>query len=393
MTVSTRALCLSTLLTVCAMPAVAQTRPAVVSPDLDAGRRATFRIYAPQARAVTLRSPGDIPGLPRTPPPLTKDDRGVWTITVGPLDPGAYRYVLVVDEVATIDPVNPSISESLNNVWSLLYVAGSDFMDTKDVPHGSVASVTYRSKTLAQFRRMHVYTPPGYEAGREKYPVFYLLHGAGDNDEAWSSVGRAGFILDNLIAAKTAVPMIVVMPAGHTRREPPPGGTIGRVANDEFVGDFLGDVKPYVEAHYRALTDRSHTAIAGLSMGGGQTLNIFADHLDSYAYVGIFSSGLLRGWPGMLDPGGRPQPPADAPTAADWEHAHAATLDNASLKKGLKMLWLSTGKDDGLLSTTKATVDLLKQHGFAPAFTESPGGHTWINWRNYLREFVPQLFR
>ncbi len=147
---------------------------------------------------------------------LTKGDDGVWEITLGPVDPGAYRYLFNVDGVNVVDPRSPAISESNANVWSVVYVPGSDFMDTKDVPHGAVAAVYYDSTTLGRTRRMHVYTPAGYESGDKKYPVFYLLHGASDSDDSWTSVGRANFILDNLIAAGKAKPMIVVMPAGHT---------------------------------------------------------------------------------------------------------------------------------------------------------------------------------
>ena len=187
--------------------------PQVTSPEVSADRRISFRIYAPQAREIRLAA-GDIPGLGQN-TRLTKADNGVWELTTPALDPGAYRYNFNVDGVATIDPRNPSISESNNNVWSLVYVAGSDLFDSKAVPHGAVAEVTYRSSALGRDRRMHVYTPPGYQNGRDRYPVFYLLHGAGDNDDSWSTVGRAGFILDNLIATQKAKPMVVVMPAGH----------------------------------------------------------------------------------------------------------------------------------------------------------------------------------
>ncbi|MBZ5623909.1 MAG: esterase, partial [Acidobacteriia bacterium] len=332
----------------------------------------------------------------------TKGENGVWEITLGPVDPGAYRYNFNVDGVTVIDPRNPSISESNTNVWSLVYVPGSDLMDTREVPHGAVASVTYYSTALKRFRRMHVYTPPGYETGTSKYPIFYLLHGAGDCDEAWTSVGRAGFILDNLIAAKKVKPMLVVMPAGHTsttggaRGAPPAAG--GPAPVDEFTQDFMTDIMPYAETHYRVLADRAHRAIAGLSMGGSQTLNIAIPHLEKFAYVGVYSSGLIGAFGGGRG-AARGTPPAAAPIAPAaqqppaWEQQHMADLDNAAAKKGLKLLWFSTGVDDGLISTTKATVDMLKKHGFSPVFQESPGAHTWLNWRNYLIEFTPQLFQ
>ena len=363
--------------------------PQVVSPDVSADRRISFRIVAPQAREIRLNA-SDIPNLGQN-TRLTKADNGVWELTVGPLDSGAYRYNFNVDGVATIDPRNPAISESNNNVWSLVYVPGSDLFDSKAVPHGAVAEVTYKSATLGRDRRMHVYTPPGYENGRDRYPVFYLLHGAGDNDDSWSTVGRSGFILDNLIATGKAKPMVVVMPAGHTSRTN--ANAVGRSATDEFVGDFVNDVMPYVEKHYRVLTDRPNTAIAGLSMGGLQTLEVAIPRLDRFAYVGVYSSGLIGAFPNA---GGRGAAPAAAPASAgpvEWETINAAKLDDANLKKGLRLLWFGTGKEDFLLTTTNATVDLFKRHGFSPVFVESPGGHTWINWRNYLSEFAPQLFK
>jgi enterochelin esterase family protein len=370
--------------------------PQVVSPEISSDRRLTLRIFAPQAQAVRLAA-SDIPGVGQT-TTLTKADNGVWEVTLGPLDPGAYRYNFNVDGVATIDPRNPDVSGSNNNVWSLAYVPGSDLFDIKDVPHGTVAEVTYRSTALKQFRRMHVYTPPGYESGSERLPVFYLLHGAGDNDDAWSSVGRAGFILDNLIAARKARPMLVVMPAGHTSRTA--ASAIGRTATEEFVADFVTDVMPYVEKHYRVLTDRANTAIAGLSMGGGQTLHVAIPRLERFAYIGVYSSGLLGAFPELPSRAGRGAAPAPVSTterpvltATEWAKLNAATLDNPALKKGLRLFWFATGKDDFLLATTVATVDLFKKHGFAVVFEQSPGGHTWINWRNYLAAFAPQLFQ
>ena len=367
--------------------------PQVVSPDVSAERRISFRILAPQAREVRLNA-SDIPGLGQN-TRFTKADNGVWELTVGPIDSGAYRYNFNVDGVATIDPRNPGISESNNNVWSLVYVPGSDLSDSKAVPHGAVAEITYRSSTLGRDRRMHVYTPPGYENGRDRYPVFYLLHGAGDNDDSWSTVGRAGFILDNLIATQKAKPLVVVMPAGHASRSN--ANSVGRSATDEFVGDFVTDVMPYVEKHYRVHTDRPNTAIAGLSMGGLQTLEVAIPRLERFAYVGVYSSGLIGAFPNAGGRGGRGAAPAAATPApagpVEWEKVNAAKLDDANLKKGLRLLWFGTGKEDFLLSTTNATVDLFKRHGFSPVFVESPGGHTWINWRNYLSEFAPQLFR
>ena len=373
-------------------------QPAVISPEVTADRHITFRINAPQAQTIRMNA-SDIPNLGQS-SALSKGENGVWSTTVGPVEPGAYRYNFNVDGVATIDPRSPAISEANANAWSLVYVPGADFMDARDIPHGMVASVNYYSTALGKWRRMHVYMPPGYEINSEKYPVLYLLHGAGDNDDSWTSVGRANFILDNLIAAKKAKPMLIVMTAGHaTAAQGNAGGFLS--ATDDFARDFTTDVMPYIEKHYRVLTDRAHTAIAGLSMGGSQTLNIAIPHLNRFAYIGVFSSGLIGEFP-AAPRGGRgavAAPPvataaAAAPNPNTWENRNLAMLDNASLKKGLKLVWFAIGKDDNLIGTTAPlTVDLLKKHGFNPVFEHSEGGHTWINWRNYLNTFAPQLFQ
>ena len=273
--------------------------PAVVSPEVSADRRITFRINAPQAQAVRV-SGGDIPGLGQT-GVMTKGENGVWTFTSAPVPPGAYRYNFNVDGVAVIDPRNPLTSVSNNNVWSLALVPGSDVFDTKDVPHGAVASVTYYSAPLSGIAACTSTRRRATNPATTKYPVFYLLHGAGDSDEAWTSVGRAGIILDNLIAAKKAQPMIVVMPAGHTNGPTPgvgapaPALTIAAGQPDEFTQDFTMAIRPYIEKHYRVRTGRENRAIAGLSMGGSQTLNIAIPNLTDFAYIGVFSSGLLGG--------------------------------------------------------------------------------------------------
>src|SRR5690349_12488423 len=380
--------------------------PAVVSPEVTSERRVTFRILAPNAQKVELRSPGDIPGIGGrggSPLQFVKNSEGVWEATTNAIPAGAYRYVFAVDGVTVADSRNPVTSQTNTTIYSLAVVPGSDVFDTRNVPHGAVSSVYYNSTTLGGLRRAHVYTPPGYEAGRDKYPVFYLLHGAGDVDDSWTSVGRAGFILDNLIAAGKAKPMIVVMPAGHVNGA---GAALGAPAEsasapatpgsgarpDPFVNDFVNDLMPYIEKSYRVLTDRNSRAIAGLSMGGSQTLAIAIPHLDKFAYVGVFSSGILGG--GRRGRGAAPAPGTPQPPFGEaWEKQNLGALDNAAAKKGLRLLWFSTGKDDGLVTTTRSTVDLLKKHQFNPVFVESEGAYTWLNWRDYLSVFAPQLFQ
>ena len=357
--------------------------PEVVSPEVSKDHKVTFRVHAPNAERVTLVS-SDMAnigfGLE-----MVQGEQDVWEVTVGPIDPGAYRYMFNIDGATVADARNTSISQALSTVWSLADVPGSEFADTQKVPHGAVAEVTYYSDSLDRFRRMHVYTPPGYENGEGRFPVLYLLHGATDSDDSWSTVGRAGFILDNLIAAGKARPMIVVMPMGHTgpfRFGGPPGENNLFRQMEEFADDFEKDLRPLVEKNYRVHTDRAHRAIAGLSMGGAQTLNIAAGNLGDYAYLGVFSSGVF----GIA--GGPFSPPGPS-----WVEQHQKALDDAELKKGLKLVWFATGKEDFLLDTTVKTVEMLEKHGFGVTYKETTGGHTWINWREYLYEFAPLLFQ
>ena len=349
--------------------------PLVVSPEVLPDRRVTFRFYAPQAREVGVFF--EFNGQA-----MMKRADGVWETTLGPIEPGSYRYGFSIDGASVTDPRNVEVERMQVVTRSLVHVPGAAFMDTRDVPHGAVAVVTYYSNVLKKFRRAHVYTPTGYEANQQKYPVLYLLHGANESDQSWSTVGRAGFILDNLIADKKAVPMIVVMPNGHIDQTPPnlgrgaPGGPspLSRELAD-FPSEFVHDLMPYIETHYRTIPDRAHRAMAGLSMGGRQALDVTFANLDRFSAIGVFSSGLLGA------------------NAAEWEKNHLAALDDKKSKEGLKLVWFRTGSEDSLIGNSKTTVDMLKKHGFAATFTESPGAHTWINWRNYLHEFAPQLFR
>lgn len=361
-----------------------QRPPEFVSPEVKADGSVTLRVFAPQAKAVRLAG-GDLPKPnPFGPgPELKKAENGVWEVTVEKVRPGAYRYKFNMDGLEVADPKNPAASESLDTSWSLFTVPGSPVADLKEVPHGAVAAVPYFSKSLKKFRRMHVYTPPGYEKDAKTYPVFYLLHGATDSDASWGTVGKAGQVLDNLIAAGKAKPMIVVMPMGHTG----PfrfggGGNSFQTQMEEFDRDFQQDIRPLVESTYRVSPGRENRAIAGLSMGGAQTLNAAIPHLKDYAYVGVFSSGIF----GIDLPN-----PANGPS---FEETHKAALDDADAKKGLKLLWFATGKDDFLLNTTRATVKMLESHGFKVVNKETEGGHTWIVWRElYLPEFAQALFQ
>ncbi|MBN1997659.1 esterase [candidate division KSB1 bacterium] len=356
----------------------------LMSPRIKTDGQVKFSIYAPEADKVRLIS-SDMPGLMRG-AEMTEAENGIWSVTVGPVDPGSYRYNINVDGVSVIDPKNPKTSESNANTWSLIHIDGAEYMDTNQVPHGAVAEVTYYSTSLKRHRRMHVYTPPGYEKDAQKYPVFYLLHGAMDCDDSWSTVGRAGFILDNLIVGNKAKPMIVVMPAGHTGPFSFGGGRGGSSWLEEFEVDFKTDIVPYIENNYRVLSGRKNRAIAGLSMGGAHTLDIAFSDLASYGFIGVYSSGIF----GIT--GGRPGAPEQDP-GPSWEESHLETLEYAELKDGLEYFWFATGSDDFLVETSKATVEMFKKHKFDVIYKESSGGHTWINWREYLQEFTPHLFQ
>lgn len=374
-------LCIALASTAGAQPGPRTPNDTLHSPIVGANGSVTFQLYAPKANAVTLRSEGPAAFANQ---PMQKNAGGVWTLTTT-LAPDLYIYWYEADSVTVADPRNNHPRVNMTTVRSLLEVPGpaEEFIAERDVPHGEVAEVRYHSSSLGVPRRMHVYKPPGYGMSTARYPVLYLLHGAGDDDGSWLAPGRENFILDNLIAAGKAKPMIVVMPAGHTPR---PGGLFGPPGTpDPFIDDFLKDVMPYAEKHYRVLPGRTNRAIAGLSMGGDHTLRIGLPNLDKFAYIGVFSSGLL----GFFNYG----PAAGDSAAAVFARNNAATLNDPKVNEKIKVLWLSTGKEDFIMPYTKATLALFDAHHIKYTFTPSEGGHTWPNWRAYLETFAPLLFR
>jgi enterochelin esterase-like enzyme len=348
----------------------------VRSPEVLTDHRVTFRIYAPKASSVTVG--GDWAGA-SGPVKLERDDKGVWSATVGPLVPDFYSYIFSVDGVRTVDPKNAMIKQGISSLDSMVFVPGKEaaFEDNQQVPHGEIRQVWYQSTTLKTQRRMHIYTPPGYESSQERYPVFYLLHGGGDDDSGWSTVGRAGFIIDNLLAERKAKPMLIVMPNGSAPRPGTPGAAQVPGANREwFTNELLKDIVPFVEKTYRVLPESENRALAGLSMGGGQTLRVVTTHPDQFAYVGVWSAGIGR-------------------NAGDFEKQNAAFLENGDkINKDVKIFSISVGEKDALASTgSKSLSELLGKHGIKNELHVSGGAHTWINWRHYLNEFAPRLFR
>ena len=351
--------------------AFAQRVPPAPSARVNPDRTVTFRMEAP--KAADVRVSGD---LTKGEQALTRDDKGVWTLTIGPLDPAIYAYNFIVDGVRVLDPTSGFIKPGVTTNSTMLEVppAGNAFYDARPVPHGGVHVHWYDSKAVGAPRSFYVYTPPGYESGRGTYPVLYLLHGSGDTEAGWVQVGRANFILDNLIAEGKAKPMVVVMPFGH----PVPAvglGASGAAATDRnaFATELMGEILPAVESAYRISGKPEDRAIAGLSMGGGQSLSIGLANTERFGWIGVFSMG-LRG--------------SDA--EAPWARAVA---DADAVNKRLRLFWIACGKADSLLEPAQRLSETLTKRGVRHVFKISDGGHNWWVWRNYLAEFAPMLFQ
>jgi enterochelin esterase-like enzyme len=349
--------------------------------------RVTFRFCAPGASTVMMTT-GDMPDLfpfmmlSDLPPgmALTKDAKGLWSGTTDkPVAADTYRYGFRVDGVQVPDPrAVTSVRErsGVSSTFEMPGPAGAFQSFNKDVPHGSVTEINYWSGSLGAVRRAMIYTPPGYMNGAAKYPVLYLVHGAGDSDDSWTATGHAHYILDNLIAAGKATPMIVVMPFGHTPDRPVADPTAALINNDEFGNDLLQDLMPFVERNFRTINAPDSRAMAGLSMGGAHTLRFGLTHPELFHHIGIFSMGL-----GLRDPA---------------EVAQYQSANGVALKRGagqFKLVYYAIGKADFLYGTVAATRATLDKYGITYVYNESEGGHTWINWRRYLEDFAPRLFK
>ena len=338
----------------------------IVSPEVHRDRTVTIRLRAPSAKEVKVA--GEWPGGTAS---MTNDTNGVWSATVGPLEPDIYGYSVTVDGFAMVDPANPWVKPMRAVRTSVVEVPGEPprLWEFQSVPHGTVHEHTYFSKSLGVNRRLHVYTPPGYEKRPRTLPVLYLFHGSGDNDATWTSTGRAHFIADNLLAQHKARPMIIVMPDGHAFSGNPTQVSTNLISRnvEAFGEDLLKDVIPLIESTYRVKANRENRAIIGLSMGGGQSLAIGLKHRELFAWVGGMSSYL--------------------PNA---EKIVAETFPSA--KSNLKLLWIACGKDDRLIDNARQLSTALKQRNIPHEFKETPGNHSWPVWRRYLGEFMPVLF-
>ncbi len=366
----------------------------IISPEIMPDKKVTFKIYAKDATKISVS--GEWQAGFGASENLVRNDTGLFTLTVGPLKPELYGYTLTIDGVRTIDPANNQVRRDGVNYQSFFIIPGTEsdvYIHKHDVAHGNVTKVWYKSGVLGFDRRMYVYTPAGYEAGTGKLPVFYLLHGAGGDEDAWTTMGRAAQIMDNLIASGKAKPMIVVMTNGNANQAgaqndvppiPPVAGEQGMASYQRLAGKFeehlVKDVVPYIEKNYRVLTGRDNRAIAGLSMGGGHTQTITNNNPGMFGYIGVYSMGIM----------GMGQQNAEA--AAKQEQERLAKLD-ALNKSGFKLYWIACGKDDFVYQgviTLRANLDKV---GLKYVYRESTGGHTWANWRIYLSEFAPMLFK
>lgn len=365
-----RQLTIALLIVASASLANAQQAKPLASPEILPDGRVTFRLIAPKADEVLLT--GEF--LP-TPQSFVRDADGVWSVTVGPIAPEIYHYNFTIDGVRTIDPSNPQLKtgSTPSTISSVLEVRHPSpaFYDAQPVPHGEIRTHWYQSKSLGTTRRLTVYTPPGYDKSQSvRYPVLYLFHGANADENAWYRLGRANLILDNLLSAGTIKPFIVVMPFGY-------GVTPGGPQADntaKFGKDLIDDVIPYIDGSYRTLSDRANRAIVGLSMGGGQALNIGLNNIPLFSYVGGFSAAIGN--------------------AAAFPKTYATLAGNAAeANSKLKLLWIGCGTDDSLFGASKSFSEWLTASNVKHTFRETGGAHTWMVWRRYLNEVAPLLFR
>ena len=374
------------ILTLCLHAQINANR--IISPDIQPDNSVIFRVKAPGAYSVQVVgtfSPGFKPTT------MEKKDSGMFEVKIGPLPSDMYEYRFILDSALMLDPNNNAVTRDGSIVENRLLIPGKlgDLIAVQNVRHGNVTAVWYPSPTLGAERRMYVYTPPGYEQGKDKYPVLYLLHGGGGDEEGWINRGRANYIIDNLIASKEAVPMIVVITNGNpdavsapldrplnANTKDVPG--IGSMASGRFEESLVKDAVPYIEKNYRVIADADHRAIAGFSMGGYQTQNITNNNPGMFNYIGIMSMGLFS---------------AFGNNNANYDkEKHVAQL-KALMASKPKLYWIGIGKSDFLYNTVTKLRSLYDEIGFKYTYYENEGNHTWNVWRLYLTELAPKFFR
>lgn len=365
----------------------------VVSPEIHDNNTVTFRFKAP--KAVRVQFTGDFlpvqknakfeaPGIVD----LKEGQEGVWEYTTPePLKPELYSYSFIVDGLRMNDPANVYLIRDVSTLTNVFIIGGdrADFYKVNPVPHGTVSRIWYDSPALGLERRMTVYTPAGYETSGKRYPVLYLLHGMGGDEEAWISLGRTAQILDNLIAQGKAKPMIVVMPNGNASQEAAPGESsrgmvpptmqLPKTMEGSYEQAFPEIVK-FIDKNYRTIKSKSGRAIAGLSMGGFHSLHISKQYPDMFNYIGLFSAAIM------------PNKEVSSPIYENMEGKLKVQFD-----KNPALYWIAIGKTDFLYKANEEYRKLLDEKGYKYTYYESDEGHIWKNWRIYLTEFVPMLFR
>lgn len=359
----------------------------ILSPEIHKNKTVTFRLSAPGAKEVRIT--GDwmpveawVPGSV----PMEKDEKGIWSYTTEALAPELYAYAFLVDGLRANDPNNAYLSRDISTNSNVFFIEGkrADLYRVLDVEHGSVSRRWYDSPGLEMKRRMTIYTPPGYENSEEQFPVLYLMHGAGGDEEAWMELGRASQIMDNLIASGKARPMIVVMPNGNVSQGAAPGEGVRGLYKPQFMvpGTMNGqyeesfmDIVNFIESNYRVKAEKSSRAVAGLSMGGFHALHISRIYQNTFDYMGLFSPAII--------------PPQDINTKV-YEDVDE-TL-KSQMKDGYQLYWIAIGKTDFLYNNVTKFRTTLDDLGLKYTYRESEEGHVWKNWRTYLTEFVPQLF-
>ena len=369
----------------------------VVSPEVHDNNTVTFRLKAP--KAVKVQVTGDFLPTQKIQTPFGEFDGpgvadlkegkdGVWEYTTPePLAPELYSYSFIVDDLKMMDPANVYMIRDVATVTNVFLIGGgrADLYKVNDVPHGTVSRIWYDSPTLGMKRRLTVYTPAGYETSGKRYPVFYLLHGMGGDEEAWIALGRTAQILDNLIAQGKAEPMIVVMTNGNASQEAAPGESkdnfkapsmnLPKTMEGSFETAFP-DVVKFIDKTYRTKANKKNRAIAGLSMGGYHSLHISKQYPDMFNYVGLFSAAIM------------PDQKVKSPIYDDFDQKLAMQF-----AKKPALYWIGIGKTDFLYQANTDYRKLLDERGYKYEYYESEGGHIWRNWRIYLTEFAPKLFK
>lgn len=338
-----------------------QRSPVISSPDVNADGSVTFRYYSRTAQTVLLK--GEFLSAPL---PFVKDTSGIWSVTVKDIKPDIYPYSFNVDNVELADPNNTYVFANERFKRSILDVPGKIPLvhSLQNVPHGKISYRYYNSATLGTTRQLLVYTPPGFNPnGKTKYPVLYLIHGGSDTEETWTKVGNANFIADNLIAQGKSVPMIIVMPYGNVRPKPMP----------DFTKDVINDIIPFIEANYPVYNDSKNRAVAGFSVGGGQTLNIGLTNTDKFAYICSY-----------------------APFTATEEFQKNFTNyspDANKINQQVKLFTISVGTEDFLYESVKNNIAMFEEKKIKVKSYIVPGGHTWMNCKLFLATTLQEIFR